>query len=568
MNNHTPLVVNPFIYGPPVPPEKFIGREREVDFILDRLANPYNRGGSAVSGRSGIGKTSLLHYLASNLARSRSNELNPETAHFAYIPLGFISPFSETGFWEYLFDELEDWLGANAGTGKIRQALEAGKPPSRYHISKFFETLGQEKNRFVVVLLDGFDLLISEIKETGNKKAGEAFLQTLRSLLNLPAPRGFSLITSSEQELFELFKDFPLFGSAFYTNMATLPLEPFTPPKIETLLNTYLAGTGIEFDPVERQQLKEQSQGHPKKLQEAAYHLFEEKTEALASHPPQPAERPPDVDFAEFDVFLAHNSQDKPQVEAIARQLIARGLKPWLDKWHLPPGRRFAEEIERILPKTKAAAVFVGPGGTSPWQEQEIYLTLDLFAKEARPVIPVLLPGVESEPDMPLFLRQFSWVRFGGQIDDPEALDNLQWGITGVHPTPGSVLDRLVQTVLAAYHLLAEIAHEVFEAGPTETGWPIAHPNALRPVFEPLDLETQNTEIGRLNVFTARLKQHKTAWNDYRREAEKPECPPVVKTALQQAGEVEATKLKEDGAWLKQHLEDLTGEIMTLPGLE
>ncbi|MBI2487804.1 MAG: toll/interleukin-1 receptor domain-containing protein [Deltaproteobacteria bacterium] len=34
-----------------------------------------------------------------------------------------------------------------------------------------------------------------------------------------------------------------------------------------------------------------------------------------------------------FDVFLSHNSKEKPAVERIAEKLKQAGLEPWLDKW-------------------------------------------------------------------------------------------------------------------------------------------------------------------------------------------------------------------------------------------
>jgi hypothetical protein len=43
----------------------------------------------------------------------------------------------------------------------------------------------------------------------------------------------------------------------------------------------------------------------------------------------------------EYDVFLSHNSADKPAVELLARQLVNVGIQPCLDKgkhlasWHL-----------------------------------------------------------------------------------------------------------------------------------------------------------------------------------------------------------------------------------------
>src|SRR5262245_16067395 len=39
-----------------------------------------------------------------------------------------------------------------------------------------------------------------------------------------------------------------------------------------------------------------------------------------------------------FDIFLSHNTRDKPAVEKIARRLLAVGIRPWLDKWNLSPG--------------------------------------------------------------------------------------------------------------------------------------------------------------------------------------------------------------------------------------
>lgn len=37
-------------------------------------------------------------------------------------------------------------------------------------------------------------------------------------------------------------------------------------------------------------------------------------------------------DQPQYDVFLAHNSQDKPQVRAVAKELRQCGLNPWLDE--------------------------------------------------------------------------------------------------------------------------------------------------------------------------------------------------------------------------------------------
>jgi hypothetical protein len=51
-----------------------------------------------------------------------------------------------------------------------------------------------------------------------------------------------------------------------------------------------------------------------------------------------------------YDVFLSHNSQDKPAVEILARRLTDEAsLRPFLDKWHLVPGEPWQEALEEAL---------------------------------------------------------------------------------------------------------------------------------------------------------------------------------------------------------------------------
>jgi len=135
----------------------------------------------------------------------------------------------------------------------------------------------------------------------------------------------------------------------------------------------------------------------------------------------------------EFDVFLCHNSADKPAVKRIAQQLRAAGVLPWLDAWELPPGQPWQPLLERQIGSIRSAAVFVGAAGMGPWQEQEMYGFLREFVARKAPVIPVLLPGAPSAPGLPIFLRAMRWVDF--RSDDPNPLELLIWGITGKRPS-------------------------------------------------------------------------------------------------------------------------------------
>jgi hypothetical protein len=131
-----------------------------------------------------------------------------------------------------------------------------------------------------------------------------------------------------------------------------------------------------------------------------------------------------------FDVFLSHNSKDKPAVRELAEALRARGLNVWLDEWELVPGRPWQEALEEIIETTRSSAVLVGKDGLGPWQDAEMRGVLAEFVARNLPVIPVLLPDAPSEPKLPLFLRRFTWVDLRGGLTE-KGLDRLQWGVTG-----------------------------------------------------------------------------------------------------------------------------------------
>ena len=134
----------------------------------------------------------------------------------------------------------------------------------------------------------------------------------------------------------------------------------------------------------------------------------------------------------QFDVFLCHNSQDKPEVRKIARQLQQKGLKPWLDEWELQPGLPWQRELERQITNIRASAVFVGNSGLGPWQEMEIEAYLRRFVNQGSPVIPVLLRNAPEQPELPIFLEGMTWVDFRHSESNP--MGRLIWGITGVKP--------------------------------------------------------------------------------------------------------------------------------------
>ena len=135
----------------------------------------------------------------------------------------------------------------------------------------------------------------------------------------------------------------------------------------------------------------------------------------------------------EFDVFLSHNSNDKPLVRELKRLLAKAGLKVWLDEDELRPGINWQPLLEAGVRSSKSIAMLIGPDGLGPWVEEEMQGALRLAVRDKRPIIPTLLPGCPKRPELPLFLGNRTWVDLSGGSTDA-AIDNLIWGITGQKP--------------------------------------------------------------------------------------------------------------------------------------
>ena len=150
--------------------------------------------------------------------------------------------------------------------------------------------------------------------------------------------------------------------------------------------------------------------------------------------PPSDAEKTIERKMASgsFDVFLSHNSSEKPFVRKIAIGLKEHGVLPWYDEWELAPGVRLQSELEQSIKRINSVVVFVGANGFGPWHDLEQSAYIRQFIKRKQSgckIIPAILPGCDGTPELPLFLEEFKWVDFRQREPDP--LMQLIWGITG-----------------------------------------------------------------------------------------------------------------------------------------
>jgi len=134
-----------------------------------------------------------------------------------------------------------------------------------------------------------------------------------------------------------------------------------------------------------------------------------------------------------FDVFLSHNSKDKPAVRRLARALQERQIRAWLDIEQLEPGGDWQKGLEDGIRISRTAAVLVGKDGLGPWQLEEMEVVLQLAARHRKKLIPVLLSGASKKPRLPLFIKNRTWLDLRNGLVK-EGIDKLIWGITGKKP--------------------------------------------------------------------------------------------------------------------------------------
>src|SRR5690242_40394 len=116
-----------------------------------------------------------------------------------------------------------------------------------------------------------------------------------------------------------------------------------------------------------------------------------------------------------YDVFLSHNSKDKPYVRAVADWLSRNEVQNvWLDEADLEPGDRLTDELGRAMEESRAAIVFISPHGEGLWQHEEIDSLLNRAIKLSRQqnefrIIPVLLPKADTSK-LRWFLQTRLWI--------------------------------------------------------------------------------------------------------------------------------------------------------------
>ena len=122
-----------------------------------------------------------------------------------------------------------------------------------------------------------------------------------------------------------------------------------------------------------------------------------------------------------YDVFLSHNSQDKPRVRKLAERLKEAGLRVWLDEWIIKPGDDIYLAIEHGLEAARVQVLCLSPAALgSDWValERSTVLFRDPI-NVGRRFVPLLL----ADCDLPDTLRRYKYVDLRQEM--PEAFEEL-----------------------------------------------------------------------------------------------------------------------------------------------
>lgn len=139
-----------------------------------------------------------------------------------------------------------------------------------------------------------------------------------------------------------------------------------------------------------------------------------------------------------YDVFLSHNSKDKPRVRKLAERLKKAGLKVWFDEWCIKPGEIIALKVDEGLEQSRVLLLCVSQNALeSGWVSLERSTAIHRDpANEGRRFVPLLLEAC----DLPDTLRRYKYLDWrkdeGAEAEVVEALRTDLSEAAGTSQTP------------------------------------------------------------------------------------------------------------------------------------
>lgn len=212
-----------------------------------------------------------------------------------------------------------------------------------------------EEQRFSVIWeLDNFEWLVNA--DRAPRQTVIVFLNNLRSLADSPTGRiGFFVV--SDRPLNTVCEGFEFMDPSPFSNVFdSRPLSPFSSGEITALLQHALAGTGLEFDQVDRAFLTRLAGALPILVQMAGFYLFERRRDALLTNQiyAQVTEAFEQASWPYFSRLWSRSSSDERALLSLAtlRYLASQSQLPTDVRTDEIDGV-FQQHLKTITPLTK-----------------------------------------------------------------------------------------------------------------------------------------------------------------------------------------------------------------------
>ncbi len=259
---------NPFyLPGRPIPPELFVGRDREIDIAFDSITT---RSHLSIYGSSGMGKSVFLQYLSSpEIWQQRG--LDCSKVFMISLNCEGIIPFTPSQFWHEILGLLKEQVAQETYLySEIERLLQQEIIITR-ELRLILQKIG-EQDKYLLLFIDDYDTVIQPNKNY-SKEDVIGFLREFRDLaVHRREGRFLSTVVTTFRRLNELGPQVEG-GSPWYNFYFFQLLKPFSQ---EDMVSLFFRDTAPLYIPIPitwRSGIIKITGGHPALLQIAGYLL-------------------------------------------------------------------------------------------------------------------------------------------------------------------------------------------------------------------------------------------------------------------------------------------------------
>jgi len=155
-------------------------------------------------------------------------------------------------------------------------------------------------------------------------------------------------------------------------------------------------------------------------------------------------------------VFISYSHQDFEFAEYLAQRLSRASIGVWLDRWEMKIGDSITHRINEAIKNHDFVVTLLSPASiNSRWVNEELGAAMQ---KSPDTVLPVILPDLKSDEDIPVLLRDRLYADFrnGSEVAIQRLLEVLRPGTEVLRaildPTESGRVVVLTGTSINPYH--------------------------------------------------------------------------------------------------------------------